>query len=131
MNRWPWSREAPGPVLVRSRFPSPARWRVKARKPFWTTSKYGLGFVSPVDMSFTVRRWGNCQFARPGRETFPPKKNTLRRSSQKVQDPALNWLGFHSLAFRSLKRRLASRPYIALWINPFAIYTPFSFILFY
>jgi hypothetical protein len=62
---------------------------------------------------------------------IPAQKNYLAPVQPKVQHPALNCLGFHNLAFRSLRRRLAIRPSIALWINPFSIYTPFSFILFY
>jgi hypothetical protein len=55
-----WGRSRRGLAAVR--FPPPTRRRVKARKPFWITSKYGLRRVGPVNMSFKAGMWVYCQF---------------------------------------------------------------------
>jgi hypothetical protein len=50
MKRWPWPWKGPRTGFAPFRFPSPARGRVKARKPLCTTSKYGLRLVGQVDI---------------------------------------------------------------------------------
>jgi hypothetical protein len=70
-----WEGSGTGLATVRSPVLAPTAHN--AAEPFWTTSKYGLRLVGPVDMSFIAGRWGDCRLGLLARGNGLPAELTF------------------------------------------------------